>query len=106
LFPRVHRVFTHLKTWLSGIHRGVSRKHLPYYLNEFVFRFNRHRTPMAAFRLRHRLALRHVHRLAGARVLSLNSLAAEENEMILWNNLEGFLKIQMGRPPSETRPVG
>jgi hypothetical protein len=49
LFPRVHRVFTHLKTWLWGTHRGVSRKHLPHYLNEFVFRFNRRRTPMAAF---------------------------------------------------------
>jgi transposase-like protein len=49
LFPRVHRVFTHLKTWLWGTHRDVSRKHLPHYLNEFVFRFNRRRTPMAAF---------------------------------------------------------
>jgi transposase-like protein len=49
LFPRVHRIFTHLKTWVWGTHRGVSRKHLPHYLNEFVFRFNRRRTPMAAF---------------------------------------------------------
>jgi len=49
LFPRVHRVFTHLKTWVWGTHRGVSRKHLPHYLDEFVFRFNRRRTPMAAF---------------------------------------------------------
>ena len=48
LFPRVHRVFTHLKTWLWGTHRDVSRKHLPHYLDEFVFRFNRRRTPMAA----------------------------------------------------------
>ena len=29
LFPRVHRVFTHLKTWVWGTHRGVSKKHLP-----------------------------------------------------------------------------
>jgi len=49
LFPRVHRVFTHLKTWLWGTHRGVSGQHLPHYLDEFVFRFNRRRTPMAAF---------------------------------------------------------
>lgn len=49
LFPRVHRVFTHLKTWLWGTHRGVRHKHLPHYLNEFVFRYNRRRTPMAAF---------------------------------------------------------
>ena len=27
----------------------VSSKHLPHYVNEFVFRFNRRRTPMAAF---------------------------------------------------------
>ena len=49
LFPRVHRVFTHLKAWLWGTHYGVSKKHLPHYLNEFVFRFNRRGMPMAAF---------------------------------------------------------
>jgi len=47
--PRVHRVFGNLKTWIEGTHHGVSRKHPPHYLNEFVFRFNRRRTPMAAF---------------------------------------------------------
>ena len=49
LFPRVHRAFSNLKTWLAGTHHGVSPKHLPHYVNEFVFRFNRRRTPMAAF---------------------------------------------------------
>ena len=49
LFPRIHRVFSNLKTWLRGTHHGVSPQHLPDYLNEFVFRFNRRRTPMAAF---------------------------------------------------------
>jgi len=49
LLPRVHRAFANLKTWLSGTHHGVGRKHLPHYLNEYVFRFNRRRTPMAAF---------------------------------------------------------
>lgn len=49
LLPRAHRVFSNLKTWLTGTHHGVGRKHLPHYLNEFVFRFNRRRTPMAAF---------------------------------------------------------
>ena len=38
-----------LKTWLKGTHHGVSSKHLPHYINEFVFRFNRRRMPMAAF---------------------------------------------------------
>ena len=28
---------------------SVSSKHLPHYVDEFVFRFNRRRTPMAAF---------------------------------------------------------
>jgi transposase-like protein len=42
LFPRVHRVSSLLKRWLLGPHHGrVERKHLPYYLDEFVFRFNR-----------------------------------------------------------------
>lgn len=49
VFPRVHRTFSNLKTWLKGTHHGVSSKHLPHYVDEFVFRFNRRRTPMAAF---------------------------------------------------------
>jgi transposase-like protein len=49
IVPRVHRVISHLKTWLQGTHRGVSEEHLQVYLDEFVFRFNRRRTPMAAF---------------------------------------------------------
>jgi len=49
ILPRVHRVFGNLKSWIDGTHHGVSQKHLPHYLNEYVFRFNRRRTPMAAF---------------------------------------------------------
>ena len=49
LFPRVHRVFSNLKTWLTGTHHGVGTQHLQHYLDEYVFRFNRRRTPMAAF---------------------------------------------------------
>ena len=49
VLPRVHRVISNLKTWLQGTHRGVSKEHLPVYLDEYVFRFNRRRTPMAAF---------------------------------------------------------
>ena len=48
LFPRVHRVFSNLKSWLTGTHHGVRAPHLPH-LCECVFRFNRRRTPMAAF---------------------------------------------------------
>jgi transposase-like protein len=47
--PRVHRVFGNLKTWLRGTHHGVDTKHLQAYLDEFTFRFNRRRTPMATF---------------------------------------------------------
>ena len=40
--PAVHRVASLLKRWLLGTHQGsVSAKHLDYYLDEFVFRFNR-----------------------------------------------------------------
>ena len=31
LFPRIHRVFSNLKTWLRGTHHGVSPEHLPYW---------------------------------------------------------------------------
>ncbi len=49
LLPRAHRAASNLKAWLQGTHRGVSPEHLPVYLDEFVFRHNRRRTPMAAF---------------------------------------------------------
>lgn len=47
--PHIHRVFSNLKTWLLGTHHGVSKQHLQAYLNEYTFRFNRRKTPMAAF---------------------------------------------------------
>jgi len=49
LLPRAHRAISNLKTWLQGTHHGVSPKHLPVYLDEFVFRHNRRRTPLAGF---------------------------------------------------------
>ena len=49
LLPRAHRAISNLKAWMDGTHRGVSDKHLPVYLDEYVFRHNRRRTPMAAF---------------------------------------------------------
>jgi len=40
--PAIHLVFGLAKRWLLGTHHGaVSRKHLPAYLDEFTFRFNR-----------------------------------------------------------------
>lgn len=42
LLPRVHRVASLVKRWLLGTHQGrVERTHLPHYLDEFTFRFNR-----------------------------------------------------------------
>ena len=58
-FPRVHRVFSNLKTWLAGTHHGVGPQHLQHYLNEYMFRFNRRRTPMAAFQSLLGLASQH-----------------------------------------------
>ena len=44
LLPGVHRVASLCKRWLLGTHQGsVDAAHLPAYLNEFVFRFNRRR---------------------------------------------------------------
>ncbi len=41
--PGVHRVAFLLKRWLLGTHQGaVKPVQLDYYLDEFVFRFNRH----------------------------------------------------------------
>ena len=40
--PAIHLVFSLAKRWLLGTHHGaVSEKHLPTYLDEYVFRFNR-----------------------------------------------------------------
>ena len=47
---QIRLVFSNLKTWLNGIHHGVSAKHLQAYLNEFTFRFNRRFYPFNAFR--------------------------------------------------------
>lgn len=45
LLPGVHRVASLAKRWLLGTHQGsVDEAHLPGYLNEFVFRFNRRRS--------------------------------------------------------------
>ena len=41
ILPWSHIVFSNLKGWLRGTFHGVSRKHLPRYLQEFVYRTNR-----------------------------------------------------------------
>lgn len=45
MLPGVHRVASLTKRWLLGTHQGsVDEAHLPNYLDEFVFRFNRRRS--------------------------------------------------------------
>jgi len=44
--PQVRRVVTLVRRWLLGTHQGrVGRRHLQGYLDEFVFRFNRRKSP-------------------------------------------------------------
>ena len=60
VLPWIHRVFANAKRWALGVYHGLREKHLqagPWPragepdpgLDEFVFRFNRRRTPQAAF---------------------------------------------------------
>lgn len=44
-----HRVFANFKRWALGVHHGLRQAHLPRYLDEFVFRWNRRRHTRAAF---------------------------------------------------------
>ena len=42
LMPAVHLVASLLKRWIVGtLQGGISKEHLPYYLDEYTFRFNR-----------------------------------------------------------------
>jgi hypothetical protein len=47
--PLADRAIGNLQQWLIGTYHGVSRDQLQFYLDEFVFRHNRRRQPMAAF---------------------------------------------------------
>src|SRR6202035_6175181 len=47
--PLADRAIGNLQQWLIGTYHGVSHDQLQVYLDEFVFRHNRRRQPMAAF---------------------------------------------------------
>ena len=47
--PLADRAIGNLQQWLIGTYHGVGRHQLQVYLDEFVFRHNRRRTPQAAF---------------------------------------------------------
>ena len=61
VLPWVHRVFANAKRWALGVYHGLRAPHLQRYLDEFVFRFNRRRTPPAAFASLLGLAVKHDH---------------------------------------------
>lgn len=45
ILPNVHRIASLLKRWLLGTHQNyISKNHLQYYLDEFVFRHNRRKS--------------------------------------------------------------
>jgi transposase-like protein len=47
--PLADRAIGNLQQWLIGTYHGVSRAQLQVYLDEFVFRHNRRKQPMAGF---------------------------------------------------------
>jgi len=47
--PLADRAIGNLQQWLIGTYHGVSREQLQVYLDEFVFRHNRRKSPMASF---------------------------------------------------------
>ena len=47
--PLADRAIGNLQQWLIGTYHGVSKAQLQVYLDEFVFRHNRRKTPTAAF---------------------------------------------------------
>ena len=58
LLPWIHRVFGNAKRWAMGVYHGLRAPHLQRYLDEFVFRFNRRKTPQAAFASRFGIAMK------------------------------------------------
>ena len=47
--PLADRAIGNLQQWQMDTHHGVSREQLQVYLDEFVFRHNRRKSPMASF---------------------------------------------------------
>lgn len=49
--PHARIAIGNCKAWLTGTHKGVWRRHLVAYLDEFDFRYNRRRNLALAFRI-------------------------------------------------------
>ena len=41
ILPLVHLQFNNFKSWVKGTFHGVSKKYMPFYLDEWIYRFNR-----------------------------------------------------------------
>lgn len=45
ILPNVHRIASLLKRWLLGTHQNyIGKEYLPYYLDEYTFRYNRRKS--------------------------------------------------------------
>jgi transposase-like protein len=49
ILPWSHLLFSNLKSWLRGTFHGVSKKHMPRYLDEFTYRLNQRWDELALF---------------------------------------------------------
>jgi transposase-like protein len=49
ILPWSHVLFSNLKSWLRGTFHGVSKKHMPRYLDEFTYRLNQRWDEIALF---------------------------------------------------------
>jgi transposase-like protein len=96
LLPAVHRVASLAKRWLLGTHQGaVDDAHLPGYLNEFTFRFNRRRS-----RSRGLLFYRVLELAAGHDPVRYRDLIASQPRL----RAPSAPPSARGRPPSMERP--
>jgi transposase-like protein len=80
--PLADRAIGNLQQWLIGTYHGVSKAQLQVYLDEFVFRHNRRKTPAAAFQSLLGLGTGHkstkYEQIRGARDLNPNLLGHAE----------------------------
>ena len=82
-----------MQNWLIGTHHGVSRPQLPAYLDEFVFRLNRRRTPQAAFPRRCSAS-----EAPGGRRPTSRSVMAGTASHNLWGDAETTGQARAGKP--------
>jgi transposase-like protein len=80
--PLADRAIGNLQQWLIGTYHGVSKDQLQVYLDEFVFRRNRRKTPAAAFQTLLGLGTARIstvyEQIRGARDLNPNLLGLAE----------------------------